>query len=72
MNLECRVKDMIPLGSHDMFLGEVVGVTAEDAYIDKSGKFQLNRTGLVTYSHGEYFSLGKKLGKFGYSVKKRK
>ncbi|MCI8282902.1 MAG: flavin reductase family protein [Lachnospiraceae bacterium] len=72
VNLECRVKDMIPLGSHDMFLGEVVGVTAEDAYIDKSGKFQLNRTGLVTYSHGEYFSLGKKLGKFGYSVKKRK
>ncbi len=72
VNLECRVKDVIPLGSHDMFLGEVVGVTAEDAFMDQNGKFQLNSTGLVTYSHGEYFTLGKKLGKFGYSVKKRK
>lgn len=72
LNLECRVKEILPLGSHDLFLAEVVSVTAEDAYMDKNGKFALNQTGLVTYSHGEYFTLGKKLGKFGYSVQKEK
>ena len=72
VNIECRVKDVIPLGSHDMFLAEVVGVTVEDAYINENGKFELNQTGLVAYSHGEYFELGKKLGKFGYSVEKKK
>ena len=72
VNIECRVKDVIPLGSHDMFLAEVAGVTVEDGYINESGKFELNQTGLVAYSHGEYFELGKKLGKFGYSVEKKK
>lgn len=70
VNIECRVKDIIPLGSHDMFLSEVMGVTIEDKYMDETGKFCLNDAGLVAYSHGEYFELGKKLGKFGYSVQK--
>lgn len=71
VNMECRVKDVIPLGSHDMFLAEVVGVTVEDAYMNENGKFELNQTGLTAYSHGEYFELGKKIGKFGYSVEKK-
>ena len=54
-----------------MFIAEVVGVTVDDAHIDEKGKFELNKTGLVAYSHGEYFELGKKLGKFGYSVAKK-
>lgn len=72
VNIECRVKKIIPLGSHDMFLAEVVGVTVDEKYMDEKGKFHLNSTGLVAYSHGEYFELGKKLGKFGYSVQKKK
>ena len=71
VNIECKVIDIIPLGSHDMFLGEVVNVTVEDIFMNESGKFELNSTGLVAYSHGEYFELGKKLGKFGYSVEKK-
>ena len=70
LNLACRVREIKELGSHDMFIAEVVGVTVDDRYMDESGKFELNSTGLVAYSHGEYFLLGDKLGKFGYSVKK--
>lgn len=70
LNLECRVKEIKELGSHDLFLAEVVGVTIDDRYMDETGRFHLNDAGLVSYSHGEYFELGKKLGKFGYSVKK--
>ena len=54
-----------------MFLANVVGVTIEDSYLDNKGKFDLNAAGLVTYSHGEYFLLGKKLGAFGFSVAKK-
>lgn len=72
VNIECKVKEIIPLGSHDMFLAEVVGVTVDDAYMNPEGKFELNEIGLVAYSHGEYFELGEKLGKFGYSVEKKK
>lgn len=71
VNLECQVKQVIELGSHDMFLAEIVAVTVDKNYIDKNGKFHLNSTGLVTYSHGEYFLLGDKLGKFGYSIQKK-
>lgn len=70
VNLECKVTQIIPLGTHDMFLAEIVGVTVDEKYMDERGKFRLNDTGLVSYSHGEYFELGKKLGSFGYSVKK--
>lgn len=69
VNLECRVKQVIPLGSHDMFIAEIVGVAVDKNSMDAYGKFHLNDTGLVAYSHGEYFTLGRKLGKFGYSVK---
>lgn len=72
VNIECRVTQKIPLGSHDMFLAEVVSVDIDPAYMDEKGKFELNRTGLVTYSHGEYYTLGRKVGSFGYSVRKRK
>lgn len=72
VNIECRVTECKELGSHHMFLAEVLAVHIDDAYLDEKGKFNLNQTGLVTYSHGEYFSLGKKLGSFGYSVAKNK
>lgn len=70
VNLECRVTEVKPLGSHDLFLAEVVSVTIEDRYMNDDGKFELNRSGLITYSHGEYFELGRKAGSFGYSVRK--
>lgn len=72
VNIECKIVDSKLLGSHEMFIAEVVGVVVDDKYMDKTGKFNLNDTGLVAYSHGEYFELGRKLGKFGYSVQKNK
>ena len=72
VNIECIVKQIIPLGSHDMFLAEVVGVTADSKLMDEKGRFHLNQSGLIVYSHGEYYALGELLGKFGYSVKKKK
>lgn len=71
INIECRVKEIIPYGSHDMFVSEVLAIHAEDNYMDDSGKFDLTKAKPVVYSHGEYFSLGNKLGKFGYSIKKK-
>ncbi len=71
LNIECKTAKILPLGSHSMFLANVVGVTIEDSYLDNKGKFDLNAAGLVTYSHGEYFLLGKKLGAFGFSVAKK-
>lgn len=71
VNLECKVSQVIPLGSHDMFLAEIVGVTVDERYLDAAGAFHLNAAGLVAYSHGTYFGLGEKLGTFGYSVKKK-
>ena len=64
------MRQITPLGSHNLILADVVAVTIDDAYMDEAGKFHLNDTGLITYSHGEYFLLGKKLGTFGYSVRK--
>ena len=71
VNMECRITEKRELGSHTMFIAEVVGVTVDDSYMDETGKFHINESGLVMYSHGEYFALGKKLGKFGYSVKRK-
>lgn len=70
VNIECEVKEIKELGSHDMFIAAVKNVWADEKYMDEKGKFHLNESGLVTYSHGEYFGLGKRYGKFGYSVKK--
>ena len=72
VNIECRVKQIIPLGTHDMFLAEVAGVTVDKRYMDEKGRFHLNSAGLVVYSHGEYYSLGELLGTFGYSVRKNR
>ncbi len=72
VNIECRVTEIKELGSHHMFLAEVVGVQIDPEYMEESGRFALNETGLIAYSHGEYYTLGKKLGSFGFSVKKRK
>ena len=70
VNIECIVTEIKELGSHHMFLAKVEAVHVNEAYMDEKGKFQLNQTGLLAYSHGEYLGLGKKLGTFGYSVKK--
>lgn len=70
--LECKVKQQIPLGTHDMFLAEVVGVSVDERYIDEKGTFHLNDAKLTAYSHGTYFELGEALGTFGFSVRKDK
>lgn len=72
VNIECRVTEVKELGSHHMFLAEVAAVQVDERYMKKDGKFELNSTGLLAYSHGAYLGLGKELGKFGWSVKKRK
>lgn len=70
--LECKVCDIVPLGSHDMFIADIVAVSADESYIDGSGRLALEKAGLVAYAHGQYFALGKSLGTFGFSVRKRK
>ena len=71
ITLECKVCQIIPLGSHDMFLAEIVGVNVEEELLDEEGKLHLEKAGLASYIHGEYFAQGKKVGSFGYSVRKR-
>ncbi|MGI5893976.1 MAG: flavin reductase family protein [Candidatus Merdivicinus sp.] len=70
VNFCCRVRQIIPLGSHDMFLADIVGMHVDGQFVDDAGKLHLDRAGLVAYSHGEYFALGEKIGSFGFSVKK--
>lgn len=70
VNIECKVKEIIELGSHHMFLGMVEGVHIDPQFLDDKGRFHLNKSDLIVYSHGEYFDLGEQLGTFGYSVKK--
>ena len=72
VNIECQGVKVAELGSHHMFLAKVTGVQVDDRFMQDNGKFALNKTGLLAYSHGEYFDLGKSLGTFGYSVKKKK
>ena len=72
VNIECQAVKVEELGSHHMFLAKVTGVQVDDRFMQDNGKFALNKTGLLAYSHGEYFDLGKSLGTFGYSVKKKK
>lgn len=71
VSLECKVTEIKKLGSHDMFIANIVDVLVDHERMDEKGKFHLNDAGLVAYSHGEYFELGEKIGKFGYSVAKR-
>ena len=72
VNIECRVLEIKELGTHHMFLAEVVGVSVDEAYLDEKGRFALNLTGLVAYSHGSYMTLGEACGSFGYSVRRKK
>ncbi|MBP3351836.1 MAG: flavin reductase family protein [Lachnospiraceae bacterium] len=70
VNIECKVTQVIPLGSHDMFLAEVVAVHVDEKYMDEKGKFHLDKAEPIAYSHGDYLATGELLGTFGYSVKK--
>ena len=72
VNIECRVFDVIPLGVHDMFLADVVAVHVEEELVDESGKLRLDKAHLAAYAHGDYFALGKKVGSFGFSVRKKR
>ena len=72
VNIECKVREEIPLGSHSMFLADVVHVTVEEEYMDQKGTFHLEQANPIVYSHGTYHSIGKVLGSFGYSVRKRR
>lgn len=69
--LECRVTDIISLGSHDMFIADILSTSVEDSLIDKAGKLNLDKAGLMAFAHGEYFELGRKIGYFGFSTKKK-
>lgn len=71
LSLECKVREIHSFGSHDMFLADVVAISADERYIDSKGKINLQQAGLMAYSHGEYFALGRKLGDFGFSVAKK-
>ena len=70
ISIECRVTDVVELGTHDMFVADILCVNVAENLIDEKGKLNLDRANLIAYSHGEYFALGEKLGKFGYTVKK--
>lgn len=72
VSIECRVTDVIELGSHDMFVADIVAVNVDESLITPDNRLALEKAGLIAYSHGEYFALGKKLGSFGYSVKKKR
>lgn len=71
LSIECKVKDIVPLGSHDMFISDIVAVNVDQALIDNSGKIRLDRAELAAFAHGEYFALGRTVGNFGFSVKKK-
>ncbi len=72
LTLECRVTDIVPLGSHDMFLADIVCVGVDEQYVDAAGRLCMDQCGLAAFAHGEYFELGKKIGSFGFSVRKPK
>ena len=72
VNIECKVKEIKELGSHHMFIADVSSVHVDEKYMDEKNSFHLNDSGLIAYSHGTYFSLGRKLGTFGYSIRKKK
>ncbi len=69
--LECRVTEIVPLGTHDMFLADIIAVDVDDSIVNESGALRIEKADLAAYAHGQYFALGKKLGSFGFSVKKK-
>ena len=72
VSVECKVKEIKEMGSHDVFIADVLAINADEKYIDEKGAFDISKCDLITYSNGHYYSLGKKLGRFGFSVKKKK
>lgn len=72
ISVECKVKEVVPLGSHDMFIAEVLAIDVDEKYIDEKGAFDISKCNLIAYANGGYYPLGKKIGKFGYSVQKNK
>ena len=72
VSLECKIQSTQLLGTHELMLAEITAVNVEERYVDSKGKLNLQQMGLLAYAHGEYFSLGRKLGDFGYSVRKKK
>lgn len=72
ISIECKVKEIIPLGSHDMFMAEVLSIDVDEKYIDEKGAFDISKCDLIAYANGGYYPLGDKIGKFGYSVQKKK
>ena len=75
VSIECRVKEIreiVKLGSHDMFIADVLSIDVDNRYIDKNGSFDISKCNLIAYANGGYYTLGKKIGKFGYSVQKKK
>lgn len=72
VSIECKVKDIVELGSHHMFVAEVLSIDADEKYIDEKGAFDISKCDLIAYANGGYYPLGKKLGKFGFSVQKKK
>lgn len=72
VSIECIVRNRLELGSHDMFIAEIVAADVEESLLDEKGKLHIDKAGLICYSHGYYWTLGKSLGYFGYSVAKKK
>lgn len=72
VSVECKVREVKELGSHHMFIADVLAINADEKYIDKKGAFDISKCDLIAYSNGHYYSLGKKIGKFGFSVQKKK
>jgi flavin reductase (DIM6/NTAB) family NADH-FMN oxidoreductase RutF len=72
LSLECRVFDVLHFGTHDVFMADIISVSADEEYFDENDKLRLDKAGLIAYSHGEYYALGRKLGKFGFSAAKKK
>ena len=72
MSLICKVTDIVPLGSHDMFIADISAVYADEKLMDEKGKLCISRAHLAAYAHGEYYALGKRIGKFGFSVAKKR
>ena len=72
VNIECKVRETVKLGTHDMFIADIVALDIANELVDEKGRLALEKAGLLAYSHGEYFGLGKKLGSFGYSVRKKR
>lgn len=71
ISLECRVTDIVPLGTHDMFMADIVGVDVDESLLDSGGRLCIERADLCAYAHGDYYELGKRIGKFGFSASKR-